>query len=141
MPLSAVESLARRSGYYSRTSRQLSRKNSRPSKRQLNHSAEVTIVYVRCSTLDDDSHRRAEYTKKRRWKAQPSARTRTDGSHAAVLDGCELSMRRPDLSARQSLARTPADARRHQATLARALGDVCRTEFHLHASQPADQRA
>src|SRR5262249_33884759 len=52
----------------------------------------------------------------------------------------ELSFRRPDLPLRQSVAARTAQTRTRQAAPAGALGNDSRTQFHLCALQPADQK-
>ncbi len=64
--------------------------------------------------------------------------------HLAPRDGCllarrQLSVGRPDLSARQSAAEAAADARGCEAHAAGALGHHARAELHLRAPEPGHQ--
>src|SRR5574340_1803754 len=56
-----------------------------------------------------------------------------------VLARGQLSLRRPDLPVRQSVAETAAQARAHQAAVAWSLGYDPWSEPHICSSQPAHQ--
>src|ERR1039458_2280018 len=59
--------------------------------------------------------------------------------NGCLLEGLELSLRRPDLSLRQSAAQAPARDRRREAHAPGTLGNDSRAELHLYALEPSDQ--